>query len=118
MIRLYVFCSKLERHFQGTLALELETWNTPTEMTLRSRMWRSPDHIRKRCRTEAGESGNGTNGGRGGGNNGPVEADEFNGDWYMNIMKWRDEVVKDGKEGKVVSNEDNGILDAARLVTI
>jgi hypothetical protein len=40
-----------------------------------------------------------------------VEADEFNGNWYMNITKWRDEVVKDGKEGRVVFDEDN-MLDA------
>ncbi|KAM6495281.1 hypothetical protein JOM56_009904 [Amanita muscaria] len=110
VIRLYVFCSKLERHFQGTLALELKTWNTPTEITLQSRKWRSPGHIRKRRRTE--ESGNGSNGGRGGGSDGPVEADGFGDDRYMNIMKWRNEVVKDGKEGKVVSDEDNS-LDAA-----
>ncbi len=109
MIRLYVFCSKLERQFRGTLALELRTWNTPTEITLQSRKWRSLDHIRKRRRTEAGESVNGSNGG---GNNGPAEADGFDGDWYTNIMKWRDEVVKDGKEGRVVSDENN-ILDAA-----
>ncbi|KAM6499434.1 hypothetical protein JOM56_004942 [Amanita muscaria] len=102
----------LERLFQGTLALELETWNTPTEMTLQSHMWRSPDHSRKRRRTETGESGSGSNGGRGGGNSGLVDADGFDGDWHMNVMKWRDGVVKDGKEGRVVSDEDN-ILDAA-----
>ncbi|KIL56115.1 hypothetical protein M378DRAFT_133971 [Amanita muscaria Koide BX008] len=112
LIRLYVFCSKLERLFQGTLALELETWNTPTKMTLQSHMWRSPDHSRKRRRTETGESGSGSNGGRGGGNSGLVDADGFDGDWHMNVMKWRDGVVKDGKEGRVVSDEDN-ILDAA-----
>ncbi|KAF9440727.1 hypothetical protein P691DRAFT_73061 [Macrolepiota fuliginosa MF-IS2] len=97
VIRLYVFCSKLEKVLQGTLASELKTWNTPTEVTLQSRKWRSPDHSRKRRRTEAGESGNGTNGGRGGGNNDLVDANEFDGDRYMNVMKWRDEVVKDGK---------------------
>ncbi len=105
MIRLYVFCSKLEGHFQGTLALELKTWNTPTEITLQSRKWRSPDHIREHRRMDAGECSNGSNGGRGGGNNGRMEADGFDGDQYMNIMKWRDEVV---------SGEDN-ILDAAWL---
>ncbi len=78
MLRLYVFCSKLERHLQG-LALELETWNTPTEMALQSRTWRSPDHTRKRRRTESMDSGNGSNG-EGFGNNGPVEAGEFDGD--------------------------------------
>ncbi|KAF8345161.1 hypothetical protein F5887DRAFT_1198087 [Amanita rubescens] len=114
VIRLYVFCSKLERELQGTLALELKTWNTPTETTLQSHKWRSPDHSRKRRRTEAGGSSNGSNRGRGGGNIGPEEADGFDGDQYMDIMKWRDEVVKDGKEGRVVSDEDN-ILDAAWL---
>jgi hypothetical protein len=105
VIRLYVFCSKLEKELQGTLASELKTWNTPTEETLQSRKWRSPDHSRKRRRTEAGESSNGTN-------DDLVDADEFDGDRYMNVMKWRDEVVKNGKEGRVVSDEDN-ILDAA-----
>jgi hypothetical protein len=101
VIRLYVFCSKLERHFQGAFDLELETWNTPTEM---SHTWRSPDHIRKRRRTEVGESGNGSNGG---GNNGPVEVDGF-----RYIMKWRDEVVnlKDEKEDRVVSDEERATV--------
>lgn len=87
MIRLYVFCSKLERDIQGTLALELKTWSMPAETTLQSHIWRSPDYSRKRRRTETWESGNGSNGGRGGGN---ID------DQYMDIMKWRDEVVKDG----------------------
>ncbi|KAF8340064.1 hypothetical protein F5887DRAFT_1136662 [Amanita rubescens] len=99
VIRLYVFCSKLEKELQGTFASELKAWNTPTEVTLQSRKWRSPDHSRKRRRTEAGESGHGTNGG---GNNDLVDADELDGDRYMNVMKWRDDVVSD---------EDN-ILDA------
>ena len=139
VVRLYVLCSKLERHFQDTLALELKTWNTPTEVKLQSRMWRSPDysrkrrltgtggnsngsnggrggsnHIGKRRRTGTRESSNGSNGGREGSNNGPVEADGFDGDPYMNVMKWRDEVVKDEKEGSVVSDEDD-IVNAARL---
>ena len=110
MIRLYVFCSKLEKHLQSTLALELKAWNPPTDMaTLQRRVWRSPDHTRKRRRTEDGESGNGTNGGRGGGNNDLVGAD---GDWYMNVMKWRNNFVKNGMEGRVVSDEDN-VLGAA-----
>jgi hypothetical protein len=33
--------------------------------------------------------------------NGPVEPDDS--DWYMN--RWRDEVVKDRTEGKVVSDD-------------
>jgi hypothetical protein len=113
MIHLYVFCSKLEKHLQSTLASELNTWNPPTDMaTLQRRMWRSPDHTRKRRRTEAGESGIGINGGRGGGNNDLVDADGFDGDRYMNVMKWRDKGFKDGMEGRVVSDEDN-ILGAA-----
>ncbi|KAF8345047.1 hypothetical protein F5887DRAFT_885364 [Amanita rubescens] len=61
VIRLYVFCSKLERHFQGVLASELKTWNAPTEIAFQSHKWRSPDHSRndhsrKRRRTEAGEA--------------------------------------------------------------
>ena len=38
-----------------------------------------------------------------------MDADGFDGDWYINAMKWHHEV---GKEGRVVSDEDN-ILDAA-----
>ena len=71
--------------------------------TPQRRIWRCPDHTRKRRRTEAGESGNGTNRGRGGGNNDLVDADGFDGDRYLNVVKWRDEVVKDGMEGRVVS---------------
>jgi len=112
VIHLFLFCSKLERDFQGTLALELETWNTPTETTLQSRKWRSPDRSsRKRRRTEAGESDGGSNRGRGGGDIGPAEADGFDGDCYMDIMKWRDEVVKDGREGRLGFDVAN-ILDA------
>ena len=65
----------------------------------------SPD-CRNRRQTEAGESINESNEGRGG-NNGLLEADGFDGDQYMDIMKWRNEVVKDGKEGRVVADEDN-----------
>ena len=101
MIRLYVFCSRLERDFQGTLALELKTWNTPTETTLQKRKWRSlDDYSRKRRRTEAGESSSGSS--RGGGTI----------DRYMDIMQWRDEVAEDGREGRLVSDEDI-TLDAA-----
>ena len=76
---------------------------------LQSRKWCSPDHSRKCRRRETRESGNGANGGRGGGNNDLVDGDGFDGDWYINVMKWRHEV---GKEGRVVSDEDN-ILDVA-----
>jgi len=111
VLRLYVFCSKLERHLQG-LALELGTWSTPTEMTLQSRTWRSPDYTRKRRRTEIGDNGDGSNGGRGGrrggGNNGAVEAGEFGGDWYTNVTKWRDDVDKNRTEGR-------GVFDDAAL---
>ena len=113
MIHLYVFLSKLERDIHDTLDLELKTWKVPNETTLRSGKWRSPD-CRKRHRTEAGESVNESNEGRGG-NNGHLEVDGFDGNQYMDIMKWRNEVVKDGKEGRVVADEDN-ILDAASAV--
>ena len=105
--------SKLERDIHDTLNPELKTWKVPNETTLRSGKWRSPD-CRKRRRTEAGESVNESNEGRGG-NNGRLEADGFDGDQYMDIMKWRNEVVKDGKEGRVVDDEDN-ILDVASAV--
>jgi len=81
-------------------------------VTLQDRKWRSPYHSRKRRRTQAGERTDGNSGGREGGNNGLVEADGLDNDWCMNIMKWRNEVVKDGKEGRVVPDEEN-ILDAA-----
>ena len=113
MIRLYVFCSKLERDLQGTLALELETWNNPTEATVQVHRWRSPDHCRKRRRTEAGEGGNAGNKG-GAGSHGPEDADGFDGDQYMDIIKWRDEVVKGTMEGRVVADEDI-VLDAPQL---
>ena len=115
MIRLYVFCSKLERDLQGTLALELETWNNPTEATVQVHRWRSPDHSRKRRRTEAGEGGNAGNfKGGAGSRGGIVDVDGFDGDQYMNIIKWRDEVVKGGMEGRVVADEDI-VLDAPQL---
>src|SRR6266550_6120514 len=104
MILLYVFCSKLEKHLQSTLALELNTWSPPTDMaTLQNRKWRSPDHTRKRRRTEARESTDGNSGGREGGNNGLVEANGLDDDWCMSIMKWRDEVVKDGRPNNTLN---------------
>ena len=112
VISLYIFCSKLKKELQGTLASGLKTWNTLTEVIFQSHKWCSPDHSRMCCQTEAGESGNETNGGRGGSNNDLMDMDEFNGDWYMNVMKWCNEVVKDRKEDRVVSDEDN-ILDMA-----
>ena len=76
VIRLYVFLSKLDKDVQ-TLALEFEAFR------------HSPNHMRKRRRTQAGESGNSNEDGRGRGV-GPVDADD--GDQYMDIMKWRSEV--------------------------
>ena len=122
MIRLYVFCSKLEKDLQGTLALELETWNNPNETTVQAHRWRSPDHSRKRRRTEAGEDSNAGNfKSAAGSHGGVVDADGFDdgpdgfdGDQYMDIIKWRDEVVKGGREGRVVSDEDI-VLDAPQL---
>jgi hypothetical protein len=84
--------SKLERDIHDTLDLELKTWKVPNETTLRSGKWRSLDR-RKRRRTEAGESVNESNEGRGGGNNGLPEADGSDGDQYMEIIKWRNEVI-------------------------
>ena len=43
---------------------------------------------------------------------GSEDADAFDGDQCMEIIKWRDEVVEPGgKEGRVVADEDN-VLDA------
>ena len=133
MVRLYVLCSKLERHFQDTLALELKTWNTPTEVKLQSRMWRSPDYSRKRRLTETGGNINESNGGRRSSNHMESVVGQEPGKAVMGatevekavimvpwkrmdsyVTKWRDKVVKDEKEGSVVSDED-GIVNAARL---
>lgn len=116
LVHLYVFFSKLERDFQGSLALELETWSIPMETAIWGHQWRSPEHSRKHCWTDAGEGGNaGNRGGAGNGglvdvdgfNGGPEDVDGFDGDQYMDIMNWRDEVVKDGKADRVVYDEDN-----------
>ena len=99
MIHLYVFCSKLEKHFLSGLTLELSTWNFPADMeTLQNCMWHSPDHSRKHPQRETGESVNRSVGGGGGSNNGPMEVDGVDDDWHMNIMKWRDEVVRTGRK--------------------
>jgi hypothetical protein len=103
MIRLYVFCSKLEKRLQNTIALELDTWNLEIDMViLQNHKWRSLDYtIGKRRRIESRESISGKSGG--GGDNGPLEVDD---DWCLNVMKWRDEVVSD---------EDDNSLDAVSL---
>jgi hypothetical protein len=131
LIHLYVFFSKLERDSRGTLTSELRTWELPTETSIKGNKWRSADHSRKRPRTDAWESGNVGNRGGAGGNggvvdadgfdggpvdadgfdggpvdadgidSGPEDADGFKGDQYMDIIEWRDEVVKGGKEASV-----------------
>ena len=110
LVHLYVFFSKLEKHFRDTFVVEFATWKAPTETAIRDPHWRSPDYSRKLRRTDAGEGGSAGNSGgpRGaGGNGGPVDADGFDGDPYMDIIKWRDEVVEGGKEGRVVADEGN-----------
>ena len=87
LLHLYVFCAKLERDLQGTLAVELKTWKCPSATEFESNKWRSPDH-RKRQRTETAESSNVNKRARGASNTGPVDE----GDQYMDILKWRDEV--------------------------
>lgn len=86
------------------------------ETAIWGHQWRSPEHSRKHCWTDAGEGGNaGNRGGAGNGglvdvdgfNGGPEDVDGFDGDQYMDIMNWRDEVVKDGKADRVVYDEDN-----------
>ena len=109
-----MFFSKLEKDLQDTVILEFKTWNAPTEAAIRDHHWRSPDHSRKRRRTDAGERGSAGNSGGAGGNGGPVDADGFDGDPYIDIIKWHDEVVEGGKEGRVVANEGN-LLDAPLL---
>ena len=105
----------MEKDFQGTLAPELETWNTPTETAIWGHQWRSPDHSRKRRRTDAGEGSSAGNRGGAGGNGGLGDADGFDGDQYMEIIKWRDEVVEGGKEGRVVTADEANALDAPWL---
>jgi len=102
VIRLYIFCSKLEKYLQDTLTSELREWNTPDEMTVSNIMWRSP--TRKRRRSEVGSSTRSGNGGRSD-NDGPTDADGFDNDQSMEVMKWRDEVVEDGKEARIISGE-------------
>lgn len=93
LLHFYVFCAKLERDIQGTLAAELETWEFPSEAELESNKWRSPDRIIKRQRSETEESGHVNKRGRGGSDIGPVEADGFEDDQYTDILRWRDEVT-------------------------
>ena len=92
MIHLYIFFSKLEKYFQDTFVEELWQWNFPTEVTINTFRWRSPNCVRKRRRSEAqGSTGSGNRGQ--GGNDGPMEADGFNNDWFMEVMAWRNEVA-------------------------
>jgi len=65
-------------------------------------MWRSP--TRKRHRSEVGSSTHSGNSGRGD-NDGPMDADGFDNDQSMEVMKWHDEVVEDGKEARTISGE-------------
>jgi hypothetical protein len=76
VLRLYIFYSKLEKHFKDTLSSELEDWTAPAEISVKNTEWQSNNRVRKRRRTEAADSASGGNGG-GGDNDGPVEADGF-----------------------------------------
>jgi hypothetical protein len=97
-IRLYIFYSRLEKYFQDTLTSELQEWNAPDAVTVRNLMWHSS--ARKRRRTEAG--GSSCNGGIGD-NDGPMGADGFDNDRLMEVMKWRNEVIEEGREARTIS---------------
>jgi hypothetical protein len=89
VIRLYIFCSKLEKHLQDTFAQELREWNAPTETTLQNLMWRSPEYVRKRRQSEAESSTSSSDD--------PMDAG-FDDDRLimMEVMAWRNEVVEPG----------------------
>ena len=97
MIHLYIFCSRLEKHFQDTLVSELENWNVPEESSLKKTMWRSCRAVRKRRRTDAGNT-TGSGNGEKGDNGEPMNADEFNDDfnWFMKVLEWRKKCQKEG----------------------
>jgi hypothetical protein len=106
VIRLYVFCSKLEKYSQDNFASELREWKFPGEQTIKSFNWRShraPGNDKRR-RTNAGASTPSGNSSRGD-NGGPVDADGFDYDQFMEVMKWRHEVIEDGKEARTISAE-------------
>jgi hypothetical protein len=102
VIRLYIFCSKVEKYLWDSLTSELQEWNTLVERTVKNLSWHSP--TRKRRRTGAGSTVHSGNGDRGG-NDGPADADVFDDDRLMEVMKWRNEVVEDGKEAWTIPGE-------------
>ncbi|KAF5386982.1 hypothetical protein D9615_002100 [Tricholomella constricta] len=115
VIRLYVFCSKLEKYLQDNFASELRKWKFPGEEIISRFDWRSrraPSNNKRRrptadASTPSGDGGRGDDGGL-------VDAAGFDYDQLMEVMKWRREVIEDGKEAKTISAEDD-ILSAALL---
>lgn len=79
---------------KNTLTLELEAWTVPDEISIKNTEWRSSNKVRKRRRSEAGDSAGGGNG-SGANNNGPVDSDADGIDnWFTKVSEWRDESAK------------------------
>ena len=115
MIRLYTFCSKLEKYLHNTFALELQQWTTTTEVEVAARSWRSPDQVRKRRRTEAG---GGTSSSNGSDNEDIADVDGIEdcgpNDWSTEIMNWQNEAIEGAKEARSISGAGE-ILSMDRL---
>jgi len=94
----------LEKHFQDTFTKELQEWNPPTEATINTLKWRSPDQVRKRYRSEAESNTGSGDRGRGRGN-GPMEADGCDDDRFMEVMAWRNEVTRCERKARAISCE-------------
>jgi hypothetical protein len=91
VIRLYIFFSKLEKHLQHTFSEELQQWSFPTETTINTLRWRSPNYVRKCYQSEAEHSTHG----------GAMEVDGFNDNKGVEVMTWREAV----KEARAISGE-------------
>lgn len=96
VLHIYIFYSKLEKHFKDTLTLELEDWTAPDEISVKKTEWRSRG--RKRRRTEAVDTWDSAGGGDNDDsvevdgfdyNDGPVDADGFDDacNWFTKITK-------------------------------
>ncbi|KAF5381044.1 hypothetical protein D9615_004039 [Tricholomella constricta] len=92
VIRLYVFCSKLGKYIQELFATDLQDWTSPAETTLQNHRWRSPDRKRRLSESE-GSTGTDVRTRRR--SNGPSDADAAGTDQFSEVMKWRNEVIKD-----------------------
>jgi hypothetical protein len=108
VLHLYIFYSKLEKHLKDILALELEDWTAPDEISVKNTEWRNYDRLKKRRRTEAGD-GAGDNDGHMDANgfynnDGTVDVDGFDNDcnWFTKVVKWRNEAAVGGKQAVAI----------------